>query len=122
MSRRIVLVCGGRNFDDGAAVAAAMKKTNPVFIIQGGANGADRIASMWADTQFIEQLTIEADWRTHGKAAGPIRNGQMLRIGQAIAEVMGWSFGVVAFPGGRGTANMMKQAREAGVPVWEPCK
>jgi UDP-N-acetylmuramoylalanine-D-glutamate ligase len=55
--------------------------------------------------------TYEADWDTHGKAAGPIRNKRMLDEGKPDL--------VVAFPGGRGTANMISQARKAGVEVIE---
>ena len=54
-----------------------------------------------------------ADWIRHGRAAGPIRNEQMLREGCPDL--------VVAFhddPGlGRGTADMVRRALAAGVPV-----
>jgi hypothetical protein len=52
-----------------------------------------------------------ADWFSHGKAAGPIRNQEMLAM-EAPALV-------VAFPGGRGTADMVRRARKAGVDVLE---
>jgi len=52
-----------------------------------------------------------ANWRTHGKAAGPIRNQQMLDEGRPHL--------VVAFPGGTGTADMVRRAKAAGVPVME---
>ncbi len=29
-------------------------------------------------------------------------------------------YGVVAFPGGKGTQNMIEQAEKAGVKVWRP--
>jgi hypothetical protein len=51
-----------------------------------------------------------ADWNTHGRAAGPIRNQRMLD--EVKPEL------VVAFPGGRGTADMVRRAREAGVNVY----
>jgi len=47
----------------------------------------------------------------HGRAAGPVRNAQMLAEGKPDF--------VVAFPGGRGTADMCKQARARGVKVVE---
>lgn len=46
---------------------------------------------------------------TNGKAAGPIRNQRMLDEGKPDL--------VVAFPGGRGTADMVRRAKAAGVPV-----
>ena len=52
-----------------------------------------------------------ADWDTHGRGAGPIRNKQMLEEGKPDL--------VIAFPGGKGTANMIGQAKEAGIPVRE---
>jgi len=54
-------------------------------------------------------MPFPADWSRHGKSAGPIRNRQMLIEGRPDI--------VVAFPGGKGTANMIKQAVEAGVKV-----
>ena len=54
-------------------------------------------------------LAYPANWKKHGRAAGPIRNKQMLE--EAKPDL------VIAFPGGAGTANMVKQAREAGVKV-----
>jgi hypothetical protein len=62
--------------------------------------------------QQDKMLKVEryrADWAKHGRAAGPIRNKQMLEEGKPDL--------VVAFPGGQGTANMMSQVREAGVRV-----
>jgi hypothetical protein len=62
----------------------------------------------------VEVLEFSADWKTHGKSAGPMRNRQMLNDGQPTA--------VVAFPGGRGTADMIHAAKAVGLPVWEPVK
>lgn len=49
-----------------------------------------------------------ADWGRYGKAAGPIRNQEMLESGIDL---------VIALPGGRGTADMVRRAEGAGVPV-----
>jgi hypothetical protein len=53
--------------------------------------------------------TFFAAWHEHGRGAGPIRNRQMLEEGRPDL--------VVAFPGGHGTAGMIKLALKAGVPV-----
>ena len=79
------------------------------MIIHGDANGADRLASQWAVDNGLKVEPYPADWAKQGRAAGPIRNKRMLEEGKPDL--------VVAFPGGRGTANMTKQAGEAGVPV-----
>jgi hypothetical protein len=80
-------------------------------IIHGAAPGADTLAGQWAADKGIPVEAFPADWEKHGRAAGPIRNKQMLDDGKPDL--------VVAFPGGWGTANMCKQAREAGVRVLE---
>lgn len=57
-------------------------------------------------------ITVEphpADWKRHGRAAGPIRNQKMLEEKPEM---------VVAFPGGKGTADMVKKAGQAGIEVF----
>lgn len=110
-----VLVCGGRDFTDAALVERALgtlaKTTVIDCIIEGNQRGADRIAGYWARRHRIPDLKFNADWTKHGKAAGPIRNQQMLDKGRPDL--------VVAFPGGTGTADMVRRARAAGVEVIE---
>ena len=108
-----VLVCGGRDFVDHARVRAVLDhyhNDNPFsVVIHGAARGADTLAAEWADARSIRVLPFPADWDGHGRSAGHIRNAQMLREGKPDV--------VIAFPGGRGTANMIDQAERAGVPV-----
>ena len=108
-----VLVCGGRNFNNADLVSKTLEALGqkPCTIIQGGASGADQLAKQWAAFNRIHCITFYANWAVHGKAAGPIRNREMLNEGKPDL--------VVAFEGGRGTANMVKQARESGVEVRE---
>ena len=110
-----IIVCGGRDYHDMRAIYAALDRMSAKggigMIIHGGAGGADTLAGAWAFQRCVPCLSVPADWGKHGKAAGPIRNRQML---ERVVD------GVVAFPGGDGTADMCRQAREAGVPVWEP--
>lgn len=113
-----VLVCGGRDFWNYAAVYHALHllhaKRPITLIIEGDAQGADRLAREWAIANGIPFETEKAEWKKYGKAAGPIRNGVMLEKWKPD--------GVVAFPGDTGTADMCKQARAAGLKVWEPFK
>lgn len=105
-----VLVCGGRDYRNPQAVYDALSALDDVsVVIEGGALGADCFAAEWADKTGTEHLQFTADWKAHGRAAGPIRNKKMLDEGKPDL--------VLAFPGGRGTANMVKQARERGVRV-----
>jgi hypothetical protein len=104
-----VLVCGGRDFSDRAFAIRVLDEIDPAVVIHGGALGADLIAKEWAVSRVRPHWTFPADWYENGKAAGPIRNQQMLDIGKPDL--------VVAFPGGRGTADMVRRAEKAGVPV-----
>jgi hypothetical protein len=110
-----VLVCGGRDYNDSAKVARVLAEQNrmkPIdTLIEGGAPGADACAAMWARWNFIRIETFLADWKTHGKAAGPIRNRKMITEGKPDL--------LIAFPGGRGTADMVRQARLSGIVVRE---
>lgn len=82
-----------------------------VTIIQGEASGADVTAKQAAKWFDWEYLSFPADWEKHGKAAGPIRNKQMLDEGKPDM--------VIAFWDGKspGTKNMIDQATKSGVPV-----
>jgi 2-keto-3-deoxy-L-rhamnonate aldolase RhmA len=93
------------------AVLDKIHAATPVeTLIQGGAHGADALAREWAvDRQIQEIVTEYADWERHGKAAGPLRNQRMLDVWHPDV--------VVAFPGGRGTASMVRLAQRANVPV-----
>ena len=110
-----VLVCGGRDFADREFVVrtlnALRSERGVSAIIEGGAAGADSFAAEWAIHVGVEHLRFTADWRGHGRAAGPRRNREMLTRGRPDL--------VLAFPGGRGTANMVAQARSGGVDIIE---
>ena len=113
-----VLVCGGRTYNGDrpwnhvTSVLSEIHRKTPISaIIQGGAGGADFLAKCWAGMYRVKCITVPALWKEHGKAAGPIRNKRMLVDFKPDL--------VVAFPGGRGTADMVRQAQEAGVKVRE---
>ncbi len=112
MSVRL-LVCGGRDFTDSASaykVLDAMHRALGIdVLIEGDARGADRIAGYWARRNRVTNLKFRADWDAHGKAAGAMRNQKMLDEGKPTH--------VLAFPGGRGTADMVRRADDAGVQV-----
>ena len=116
-----VLVCGGRDFNDYdlldqilSEVYAHRKRDSLHFtIISGCARGADSLAIKWVENagpyDFIKLKKYPADWAKFGKSAGPIRNQQMLDEGKPDL--------VVAFPGGNGTADMVRRAKKAGIEV-----
>lgn len=119
-----VLICGGRNEPVQPIVEWLTNNLeqclkdkfgtvffNPVVdvVIHGGAKGADTAAGIWAEANYIPLEVYRANWDLFGKAAGHIRNARMLKTG--MPDV------IVAFPGGSGTANMIKQASKAKIPV-----
>lgn len=108
-----ILVCGGRDFDNFFLVDQILDEylEQRPHIIQGGAKGADTNAKDYAEMNNLVCTTYPALWNKYKNAAGPIRNQQMLDEGKPDL--------VVAFPGGKGTADMVKRARKAGVPVRE---
>lgn len=108
------LVCGGRDFADLAAFEGIMSDLvelggRPAVVVHGGASGADAMAGEWARVMGINCVVYHADWKTHGKAAGPMRNQKMLDDMKPDL--------VVAMPGGRGTADMIRRAKAAGVEM-----
>jgi hypothetical protein len=111
-----VLVCGGRDFDDKAVVWAELNAIHEeqdriTHLFHGNARGADTLASEWGrSAPGVIVCACPANWKKYGKRAGPIRNQHML--GQSPDLVL-------AFPGGRGTADMVRRAKEAGVKVVE---
>jgi len=107
-----ILVCGSRDWDDKDAIKVAIqeecdkcKAPAPmhVYIINGGARGADTLSSEIADELGLMKEIFYADWKI-GKQAGPIRNAQMLNAKPDV---------VLAFWDGlsKGTKNMIKQAQ-----------
>ena len=106
-----VLVCGGRDYDDEPTIREALGSVPPgAVIVHGDARGADRLSGRVARDIGLEVEAHPADWRAHGRAAGPIRNREMADTDIDI---------VLAFPGGRGTADMVAVARSRGIPVVE---
>ena len=113
---RTVLVCGGRTFHDGGLVEQTLNQlhahTPITHLVHGGAQGADRLGGLWAWSMKIRCTVVHPDWVKHGKRAGPLRNQEML---DTYAPSL-----VVAFPGGRGTEDMVRRAIDAGVAVFVP--
>jgi len=111
-----LLVFGGRYYSDRSAAFWALDQVHaasPVTcVIHGGARGADALGDSWAHARGIYTERVRAEWETHGRRAGMLRNARMLaEFAPAYA---------VGFPGGRGTADMYARLVKAGVPVWLP--
>lgn len=122
MSEVRLLVCGGRYFADVQllwrvldAFAASLPEPGIRLVIDGASDdvagpywGADYWAHQWALARNYPTVRQHANWEENGRAAGPIRNGEMLALHKPTH--------VIAFPGGRGTLDMLRQANAAGIP------
>lgn len=126
-----ILVCGGRQFanpnvqgkpptevfEENCKLVSALDAINDepgsaiTCVIHGCAPGADTAASNWAGDRGIAVEPYPAEWRKYGPSAGPMRNARMLALGAPDV--------VIAFPGNKGTADMVRRARAAGVRVAE---
>ncbi len=111
-----IIVCGGRDYDDFNRVSRVLweleGERGRLFVRHGGANGADSLADRWCHSTEHTAVPVFAEWDKFGKAAGGIRNQAMLDMKPPVKLV-------VAFPGGRGTADMVRRAKRAGVEVME---
>ena len=86
------------------------------LLLHGGARGADAAIGRAAQQLGWSSAVMPAQWERHGRAAGPIRNRELLEqaIAKAVAHTSPGSLAsvlVVAFPGGPGTASLVQQAR-----------
>ena len=108
----ILLICGGRNFDDYGYLRGAMTmlQFNPSLIIEGGTTGADLLAKKWAIENKIHFAEVPALWTVFRNSAGPLRNAAMLLLKPDYC---------LALPGGKGTADMVKKCHAENIPCWD---
>ena len=109
-----ILITGSRTWDDRETILQALAdhaKYGDVLVSGACPTGADRICEdLWFDESPIERHP--ADWNTHGKRAGFVRNSEMVNLGADIC---------LAFirDGSKGASMTADLARKAGIPVIE---
>jgi hypothetical protein len=108
-----VLVCGDRNWTNAGVIRARLQRLpSPVVIVHGAARGADSMAGEIAQQLGFGVEDHPAKWKLYGRGAGPLRNQAMLDSGVDL---------VLAFHNdlsrSKGTADMVRRARAAGVKV-----
>jgi hypothetical protein len=115
-----LLVCGSRTWTDRARLWQVLDQLvrehgdGQVVLIEGDARGADRMAGHLACMHGWGLEVYPARWQQEGRAAGTRRNARMLQRGRPELVV---AFTVGPLAASRGTADMVRRAREAGVPV-----
>jgi hypothetical protein len=111
MSER-VLIYGSRNWTDSNAIRNAVHELpRDAVVIHGGAKGADTLAGQWAKANGMKVEIYRAAWTKHGRAAGPIRNQQMIDEGKPTRAIGFRSAGV-----SNGTDDMTERLVASGIP------
>jgi Protein of unknown function (DUF2493). len=113
-----VLICGSRNYDDKETLNLTLDGLRSIYtitdVIEGEARGADTLARLWAESHGLSVHPFPADWKKHGKAAGYIRNRQMLDEGKPEL-IVAFSKDILT---SSGTHNMICLGNKARVPVF----
>ena len=120
-----IIVAGGRDFDNYELLERTLEdyirnmldlgSTDIIEIISGRAVGADRLGELFADRSNIPVTCFEANWRTYGKSAGPMRNREMA----VYASEEGYYGILIAFWNGysKGTSDMIKAAEKYDLEI-----
>lgn len=108
-----VLVCGSRNWSKKRTIEKVLSRLNVQTVIEGEASGADTLAKEVAEENGIPVEGFPAKWDKYGRRAGPIRNQRMIDEG-APDLVLAFH---EDFFNSKGTRDMVKKARNAGLPV-----
>ena len=119
-----ILICGGRHFDEYGAFSETVNSVlnelgihqDQIELVSGGCEGTDKMAERYAEENGIPISVFTADWKRYGRAAGPIRNRQMIdQIKDCDRRY------VIAFTGDRtkGTRNTIEIAGKNGIEVFE---
>lgn len=107
-----VLIYGSRNCLDSDAIRdTVFLLPKDAVVIHGGAGGADSLAGRWARHYGLREEVYPAHWAKHGKAAGPIRNQQMIDEGKPTR-----AYGFRSDGESRGTDDMTRRLVAAGIP------
>jgi len=108
-----LIITGGRNYEfteeDRQALDELHTQQAVTEVVSGGCSGGAKCGELWAREHGIPVRVFPAEWKTHGKAAGPLRNRQMAEHADAVA----------LFPGGRGTISMHAEAVRANLTVYD---
>ena len=111
-----------RQYDDGTRglerlVGELRADDATLELMEGGARGGDKIGADLAKAAGLIHTQLKADWNQYGRRAGFLRNTDMANRLAARRDQAGAEITVLGFPGGAGTAMMLKISRERGFDV-----
>lgn len=108
-----VIIAGSRSFRSYQALEKKCDKilsqVDVTAIVSGTASGADSLGERYAAAHNISVVRMPADWDTHGKKAGYLRNVAMANTADAL--ILFWD------GKSRGSGHMLNIAREKGLRV-----
>lgn len=107
-------IVGDRNYKDYKKFTKRVdkfieKEGRPTLIVSGGARGIDHMAEKYAKKRKIPTKIFHADWKTFGKAAGPMRNVEIVNECTHVLAFLG--------EGSKGTASTIRIARNVHKPL-----
>jgi len=115
MTKRII-VPGTRSFENYTLMCEVLDKVLPKYgddieIVSGHAEGADKLGERYASEHNIKCAVFPADWKSHGRKAGPMRNSQMIEYAskQDPAVIAFWD------AKSHGTLDTLVKAQRAGI-------
>lgn len=83
----------------------------PDKIVSGKCEGIDFCGEEWAKSRNISIKSFPADWKRHGKSAGPIRNSQMAEYADALLLIWDGK--------SRGSSSMKEEMEKLDKPIYE---
>lgn len=106
------IIAGSRSITDISCVQLAMSQCSwtPSLVLSGTARGVDQLGEQWAKENNIKVARFPADWSSHGKGAGYIRNELMADNADALVALWDGE--------SRGTKHMIKIARSKKLMVF----
>ena len=111
-----VLISGKRDFENYNQFCKILDESlkdisDDIVIVEGGARGTDALAKHYANTHGIQCQEFPALWAANGRAAGPIRNSEMVKF------VSSKDSKAIFFWDGKskGTDDCLKKAKKAGI-------
>ena len=111
-----IIIAGGRDFTTEEhyellkeVCSKTLSKCTNIEIVSGGAQGADALGERFAKEFNYDIKLFPANWKEHGRAAGPIRNREMAEYANALIAF--WD------NKSRGTKNMIEEAKKRDLQV-----
>ena len=106
------IIAGSRTITDMDILldAIVQSKFHISEVVCGAAKGADELGYRWGNTKGIPVVIFPANWRDHGKSAGPIRNDHMAEYGDALIAIWDGE--------SKGTKHMISSAKKSGLKVY----